>query len=428
MNKWIVILTGLMLWGCAHTPKIEKLPDTADATEELQRLERDMTASKTDKQTDILSPQAWKEAQSYCDQAKDRLAHNRSKERVLYSVAKSRAWLKQGDEHADLASNAIPDILQVRQEALDAKAPQFASDEFRAAEKALRTYTSDRENSEIEITTDRRTTFRDNYINAQIKALQNHYLGEARQAIHDAREKGARSLVPNVWEDANRTYKNAEGFIAANRLDETAIQSMSAKAVAVAKRLYRITNEAVASSKASPEQRALAIDRMKLRNQSLSQVLDQQAFDQKFDEARQLFNPKDAEVYKQGDRLVLRLKGIEFPTGGSALPPSSYPLITKVGSVIKSFGGSPQVRIEGHTDSRGGKAVNQRLSEQRGEAVKEFLISTVGLQPEQMEVVAVLDERPIASNKTPEGRAQNRRVDVTIIPQVEESPQIKQAQ
>lgn len=428
MKNWIVILAGITLWGCASSPHVEKLPDTADANEEVQRLQQDMQDANTNLQVDILSPAAWKEASDYQDEAKDRLAHNRSKEKILYSVAEARAWLKKATEHAQQASNVIPDLLQVRQEAKDAQAPQFASNEYDKAESDLREYARDREDSEFGITNDRRTKYREAYINAQTMALQNHYLGEAREAIRDARDKDAKTLVPNVWEDTLRTYRNAQGFIAANRLDEAGIQGMAKKAVDSAKRLQRITNEAIAANHASPEQRALAFDRMKQRNANLSEVLDQQAFDQKYDEARQMFDPKDAEVYKQGNKLILRLKGVQFTTGHSELPASSFPIITKVGSVIKSFGGSPEIRIEGHTDSRGGKAVNERLAQQRAEAVKEYLISNIGIQPEQVQVVAVRDERPIASNKTEEGRAENRRVDVVVMPKVEEGPQIRQAQ
>lgn len=428
MKKWIVIFAGATLWGCASSPHVEKLPDTANANEEVQRLQQDMQEANANQQVDILSPKAWKEASDYTDEAKDRLAHNRSNERVLYSVAKARAWLKKATEHAQQASNVIPDILQVRQEAKDSQAPKFASDEYDKAESDLREYTRDREDSEFGITNDRRTSYREAYINAQTKALQNHYLGEARAAIHDARDKDAKTLVPNVWEDALRTYKNAEGFIAANRLDQAGVEAMAKKAVDSAKRLQRITNEAIAANNASPEQRALALDRLKQRNENLTGVLDQQAFDEKFDEARRMFDRNDAEVYKQGSQLVMRLKGVQFATGHTELPASSFPIITKVGTVIKSFGNSPEVRIEGHTDSRGGQKVNERLAEQRAEAVKEYLISNAGLQPEQIQVVAVRDERPIASNKTKEGRAENRRVDVVVMPKVEEGPQIRQAQ
>jgi OmpA-OmpF porin, OOP family len=427
MKKWTLILAGLVLWGCTSTPKVEKLPVTADVNDEMRRLDQEVTDARTNNQTDILSPDSWKQATYYADEAKQRVADNREKEKILYSIAKARAWLQKANDHAEQASIVIPDLLQVRKEAIEAQAPLYASDEFKAADKAMREYTADREDSEFGIDNARRGTFREAYINSQIKAQQNHYLGEARQTIQHARDKDARTLVPNVWDEALRSYKNAQGFIAANRLNETGIESVTTKATVDAKKLERLTLQAIAVSNATPEQRALVIDRMKQRSSELNDVLDQQAFDQKFDEARQMFDKEDAEVYKQGSHLLLRMKGIEFPVGSASLPPSSYPLISKVGNVIKTFGGNPQVRIEGHTDPSGGRAVNERLSQQRGEAVKSYLVSSIGLQPEQIEVVAVSDTRPIASNKTAEGRAQNRRVDVIVMPQMQE-PQIKQAQ
>jgi outer membrane protein OmpA-like peptidoglycan-associated protein/outer membrane murein-binding lipoprotein Lpp len=429
MKKWMFLLAGVLLAGCASTPKIEKIPNSANAADEIKRLQDDMAAAADNKQADILAPRSWQEASDALKEAQGRQADNRDKERVLYSVAKARAWLNKADEKADQVASVVPDLLQVRKEAIEADARQYASDEFGDAEKNFRQYTRDRENSDFGITSDRRSSLRDNYIYAQTTALQNHYLGDARQNLHDAKKKGADTLVPNVWENAVRSYKNAQAFIAANRLDDAGIQKNCQKAVNDARNLNRITDEAVASKNASPEQRALALDRIKQRNRNLSSVLDQQAFEQKYDEARQMFTPNEAEVYKQGNRLLLRLKGIEFPTGSASLPPSAYPLITKVGGVIKDFGGSPQVKIEGHTDSTGSAKINRRLSQQRAEAVKTYLISNIGLAPESVEVVGISDTRPLASNKTMEGRAENRRVDVVVIPQVQdESPQIRQAQ
>jgi outer membrane protein OmpA-like peptidoglycan-associated protein len=430
MKKWIFVFAGLALAACSSSPKIERLPDSADATDEVRKLEKDMGDAANNHQTNVLSPRAWKEASDYLEEAKQRLSDGRQKSRILYSVAEARAWLNKADGHAEEAATVIPDVLQVRKDAIDSRAPQFASNEFNAAEKAFREYMKDRENSSSQfgIVSDKRRTFRDGYVNAQVVALQNHYLGDARHALHDARQKDARTLVPNVWENAVRSLRNAEGFIAANRNDQAGIEEQCRKATKDVAFLSRITDEAISLKELSPEQRALALDRFKRHNQNLSASLDQQAFEQKFDEARQMFSSDEAEVYKQGNRLLIRMKSIEFPVGHSALPPSSYPLITKVGNAIKSFGDSPKIRVEGHTDSRGGEKVNQKLSLERAEAVKEYLVSNAGLQPETIEVIGVRDTRPLASNKTKEGRAMNRRVDVFIMPQVQESPQIKQAQ
>jgi outer membrane protein OmpA-like peptidoglycan-associated protein len=91
------------------------------------------------------------------------------------------------------------------------------------------------------------------------------------------------------------------------------------------------------------------------------------------------------------------------------------PLLGKVEKVLDTFGPS-QVLVEGHTDSVGGKAINKVVSEKRAAAVKEYLSSKVG-DPSKIQAVGYDYQKPLATNKTTEGRAQNRRVDIVITPE-----------
>ena len=76
----------------------------------------------------------------------------------------------------------------------------------------------------------------------------------------------------------------------------------------------------------------------------------------------------------------------------------------------------PLVIVEGHTDSTGTVDVNQLLSEQRADAVREYLIANQTLPADRISAVGYGSERPLASNATGEGRAVNRRIDVIITP------------
>jgi len=69
------------------------------------------------------------------------------------------------------------------------------------------------------------------------------------------------------------------------------------------------------------------------------------------------------------------------------------------------------MRIEGHTDAVGNAVQNERLSELRAESVRDFLVSH-GVDPEQLEAVGFGEQRPVADNSTPAGRARNRRVEI----------------
>ncbi len=140
-------------------------------------------------------------------------------------------------------------------------------------------------------------------------------------------------------------------------------------------------------------------------------------FNQKYTEIQQYFEPDEAEVYKQGNQLIIRLRGIQFPVGKEIIMPANYPLLSKVQRAIRTFD-KPSVIIEGHTDSTGSDEVNQHLSQKRAESVREYLTANRTLPAEDIVAVGYGSMRPLASNETPEGRAINRRIDVMVKPQV----------
>jgi len=134
-----------------------------------------------------------------------------------------------------------------------------------------------------------------------------------------------------------------------------------------------------------------------------------------FTEVRNLFGATEAEVYKQGNYLVIRLRAINFPVGKAIIMPSNYVLLSRVQEAIRAFK-KPEVVIEGHTDSTGSDAMNQKLSQKRAEAVREYLIANGTVPSDQIIAVGYGSTRPLASNATAEGRAINRRIDVLITP------------
>jgi outer membrane protein OmpA-like peptidoglycan-associated protein len=136
-------------------------------------------------------------------------------------------------------------------------------------------------------------------------------------------------------------------------------------------------------------------------------------FNEKFEKARSKFTQDEAEVYKQGDMLTIRLRGLEFPSAQAALKNSDFALLGKVQRVIKEFNNSSVV-IEGHTDSSGSKTKNAKLSKERAQAVRAYLLSIDAISPDKIQAIGSGDQKPLATNKTTLGRAQNRRVDVLI--------------
>ena len=144
-------------------------------------------------------------------------------------------------------------------------------------------------------------------------------------------------------------------------------------------------------------------------------------FNQLYTKVQKFFDRDEAEVYKQENQLVIRLKAIKFPVGQSTLMPGTYTLLSKVQRAIRTFDES-HVVIEGHTDSTGSDEVNELLSQQRAEAVMEYLLANKTLSNDKIIAVGYGSVRPLASNVTPEGRAINRRIDVIIKPKAQKIP------
>jgi outer membrane protein OmpA-like peptidoglycan-associated protein len=138
-------------------------------------------------------------------------------------------------------------------------------------------------------------------------------------------------------------------------------------------------------------------------------------FNELFSEVRSYFASDEAEVYKQGNQLVIRLKAIQFPVGKDVIMPSNYALLSKVQRAIRTFG-EPDILIEGHTDSTGTDEVNEHLSQRRADAVRQYFVANGTLSEDKIIAVGYGSKRPLATNETPEGRAINRRIDVFITP------------
>lgn len=123
----------------------------------------------------------------------------------------------------------------------------------------------------------------------------------------------------------------------------------------------------------------------------------------------------DIGVINTGSELIVRMpQDILFAVDSATVQPG---LQSDLGVLARSLNSYPNsiVSIVGHTDNTGGAAYNQDLSERRAGAVRAILVNS-GVSAGRIVALGAGEDQPIASNLTPEGRAQNRRVDITITP------------
>ncbi|GAB4377151.1 MAG: hypothetical protein Kow0042_24430 [Calditrichia bacterium] len=138
--------------------------------------------------------------------------------------------------------------------------------------------------------------------------------------------------------------------------------------------------------------------------------------EEKIRQIAQTITRSEGQVLQDGDNVVIRLYGLNFPTGQSIIKPEYFELLRKVQDGIRSFDNC-EVIIEGHTDSRGSDQLNQRLSEERANAVLQYIVANMSFPREKIKAVGYGETKPVANNETEAGRAKNRRIDVIIIPE-----------
>jgi outer membrane protein OmpA-like peptidoglycan-associated protein len=137
--------------------------------------------------------------------------------------------------------------------------------------------------------------------------------------------------------------------------------------------------------------------------------------DQQEAELRRQLEGTGVGITRVGDEIVLNMPGnITFQTNAAAISADFYPVLDSVATVVNEDE-KTLVEVVGHTDSTGSDAINQPLSEQRADSVAAYLASR-GVLPQRIATAGLGSRQPVASNATAEGRAQNRRVEITLAP------------
>lgn len=121
-----------------------------------------------------------------------------------------------------------------------------------------------------------------------------------------------------------------------------------------------------------------------------------------------------AQVKEDSRGTIITLDGaVLFVTGKAELLPLAKQKLDEVAKALTDLDAKQTITVEGHTDSRGADDMNLKLSEDRANAVRAYLVER-GVKPDRIKSVGRGEATPIASNDTPEGRANNRRVEIVI--------------
>jgi outer membrane protein OmpA-like peptidoglycan-associated protein len=232
---------------------------------------------------------------------------------------------------------------------------------------------------------------------AEVAALKTNAATDAeRQAEVQRREAEITRLRSEREQDAQRRMdadKAAQQAIA-----DAQQKRMDAEArTAQLQQQVQETQDALTASKAANQQTQseLSDTRAELRRRDMEQAFSRLAKTRTTDRG-----------------LIVTLPGIFFDTGKSTLKPGAKATLTKIATQLKKDEGA-RVSVEGHTDSVGGTAANEALSEKRAAAVRDFLTKG-GVDGDHITSSGKGESEPVATNKTAAGRQQNRRVELVI--------------
>jgi len=255
-------------------------------------------------------------------------------------------------------------------------------------------------------------------------------LVSARQAYDRARTDPSSSLVPDSVLSAKQSLDKAE---AVHEKDPQSDEERSYSYVAQRRAELAITlgENAKAKQQAAASTAHYAELQDKLRtsavaqlgaernqvNQLGSQLAQTQsglaAAEARAARAMESLN-KIAQVKEEARGMVITLSGqVLFVTGKSELLPAARDQLDQVAAALKDQGDLKPIVVEGYTDSVGSDATNQKLSKDRAESVRAYLVSK-GVPSEKITSVGKGEANPVASNDTPDGRANNRRVEIVV--------------
>jgi outer membrane protein OmpA-like peptidoglycan-associated protein len=226
------------------------------------------------------------------------------------------------------------------------------------------------------------------------------------------------SPLQRIADAANVVPQMSDGFADAEQELVTFVENLR-----VENQELRQENEANALRAADMEEEIRALDERlggaTAERTALVQRLEAQArIKEQFEAIEQMFARDEARVFREGENVILRLVGLNFDSGKSEIKQENLNLLAKVERAIDVFPRSELI-IEGHTDSYGSDEMNQTLSQNRAEAVQQYMINAMRLPSYRLIATGYGETNPIANNETASGRAQNRRIDIVIKPNLD---------
>ncbi len=476
-TMWLLII-GVLFSACgAQQLEVESIPKTEHPQELINQLDNEIALARNEK-INVLSPSWFAKAESSLDEAKRHLQEGAELSKIFDEIATGRAELNRAQKITEVSKVTLAEVIQGREMARKAGATGLGKD-YEVAEESFLGLTRAIEKENLGYAQRNQAAVSAQFRQLEIRAIKIRTIGEVRTLLQAAEKQKSDKIASESYAAAKNKLAETDKFITENPYQNEQMSMLANEAFFLARRHMQIAEETKKIQQMKPEEIALEMEALlqttssrlmapDMRDQSFEQqkenilatisarqadqaftakkfkeqqleitdlhhriallegqsrkqqerLLAEKQLNQLFSEVRGYFDPKEAEVYKRENQLIIRLKTIRFPVGQSVIMPDNYAMLSKVQRAIRAFG-EPDVIIGGHTDSTGPEPLNEHLSQQRAEAVRQYLVANGTVPFEKIIAVGYGSMRPLASNSTEEGRAMNRRIDVTISPAAE---------
>jgi len=439
LKSGLIFTSILFIFGCA-TPKKAELgsTDPQQVVKDLKNLKNSLIESNAD----VLAKDLYKKGNDDLNDAVQGLEENEPEEEIMSNLAQAKAYFLEADKVAKGREEVPESIMNARKNAIDAKV--FSSQVLKAKlddlDDSLRDET---ETFTKALSANDLSSLQSKYLNLEVEAVQNYHLGAFRKIIKNAEDNGAVKLAPRTFKDASSQVKIAENLIKQSPRSALPYEESIESANKSVKLLDDVMNKLKGEAKGSSEDTALKLvyqerklgklsdkvgnlqsslastsSRMGIMSQSLAdkdeKILSSKnkiQLQKEMDQIRTSFSENEADVYQQGEKLIIRIKEISFKPGAAEIPSNAMALLSKINTIVSELN-PKEVIIEGHTDSTGPEDYNMMLSDKRAKAVKQYFSSLDAKY--RMDARGFGDSKPIANNQTKEGRSLNRRVDIVI--------------
>jgi len=422
-----------------------------------------------DQSAELLSPEFYKNAVESFQEANQLYLNNESTRDVREKLTEADRYVTRAMEVVNLAKITLKEPMTAREDALKVQADQLAAELFKEGENKFYAAATEVEGGDIDDARDTGSEAEEFFRKAELKSIKDTILGEARRLVAQARDAESHEVAPTTFQYAQNLLNETEELLTNNRYAKEEATRKAEECEYEARHALYLTNlivtlrgdernweklqlsyEDVLTGLASQfnenprydaglnnaveiiqtniielktERDRLRAEVAKLQEEydvvreeatlSSAELARKQELEAKIEKVKSLFTASEAKVAYDSENLVISLHGLTFPSGKSIIQPEYFSLLSKVQEAIKTFP-EKHILLEGHTDSQGNASTNKRLSEERASAVREYIIANMGISREQVTSVGYGSEKPVASNRTAEGRALNRRIDIVI--------------